>query len=322
VWLKTDQGFDYDSFLSERSSGLRVTGRDGRCTRLLTKLTPLLAKPTSDLGHRRSSELLLQVKLNTWSRLSGGDLFYVLLPIEVLFITRLPQRNEPLDLETGPRFRSAGVVESQLKFDTCIEEGNMGWLGKLLNGVAGAPPIELIFVPSIPATGVPGIGEEIKPDSCYIELYLESLRLERARKFATRFHGVAYSFVTLPREGDQHAQLTAVSKPEKLAELDKGAVDRVITVSKGVGMVPRGHIRAAVAVGCGEVARCSIGAVVPEGVGEISDGDVGAVVTAGMRVGSSCGVAAIIATGISRCPAAVLELFLPLARAFAPVATL
>jgi hypothetical protein len=108
----------------------------------------------------------------------------------------------------------------------------MGWLGKLLNGMAGAPPVELIFVPSIPATGVPGIGEEIRPDSCYIELYLESLRLERARKFSTRFHGVAYSFVTLPREGEQHAQLAAVSKPEKLADLDKGAVDRVITVSK------------------------------------------------------------------------------------------
>lgn len=112
----------------------------------------------------------------------------------------------------------------------------MGWLGNLLGsiagGVVGAPPIELTFVPSIPAPGIPGIGEAIEPDSCYIELYLESLRLERARRFATRFHGVAYSFVTLAREGEQRAQLTAVSKPEKLAELDKGSLDRVITVSK------------------------------------------------------------------------------------------
>lgn len=108
----------------------------------------------------------------------------------------------------------------------------MGWLGNLLKGIAGAPPTELTFVPSIPASGIPGIGQAIEPDSCYIELYLESLRLERARKFATRFHGVAYSFVTLPREGEQHAQLTAVSKPEKLAELDKNAIDRVIVVSK------------------------------------------------------------------------------------------
>jgi len=112
----------------------------------------------------------------------------------------------------------------------------MGWLGNLLNriagGVAGAPPIELTFVPSIPAPGIPGIGEAIEPDSCYIELYLESLRLARARQFTTRFHGVVYSFVTLPREGEERAQLAAVSKPEKLAELDKGALDHVITVSK------------------------------------------------------------------------------------------
>ena len=96
----------------------------------------------------------------------------------------------------------------------------------------GAPPIELTFVPSIPAPGIPGIGEAIEPDSCYIELYLESLRLARARKFATRFHGIAYSFVTLPREGEERAQLAAISKPQKLAELDEGSLDRVITVSK------------------------------------------------------------------------------------------
>src|SRR3972149_4572237 len=112
----------------------------------------------------------------------------------------------------------------------------MGWLGNKLKkrarDVAGAPPVELAFVPSVSARGIPGVGEAIEPDSCYIELYLESLRLARARVFATRFHGVAYSFVTLPREGEQRAQLTAVSKPEKLAELDASSLDRVITVSK------------------------------------------------------------------------------------------
>lgn len=112
----------------------------------------------------------------------------------------------------------------------------MGWLGGLLKRIAervvGAPSIELTFVPSIPATGIPGIGEPIEPDSCYVELYLESVRLDQARRFATRFHGVAYSFVSLPREGEARAHLTAVSKPEKLAELDKNYLDRVITVSK------------------------------------------------------------------------------------------
>ena len=110
----------------------------------------------------------------------------------------------------------------------------MGWLGNLLKAVAGAPAIDLTFAPSIPARGtnIPGIGKPIEADACYIELYLESLRLERARSFATRFHGVAYSFISLSREGEERAQLAAISKPEKLADLDKNSLGRVITVSK------------------------------------------------------------------------------------------
>ncbi|MFA4860875.1 hypothetical protein [Methanoregula sp.] len=108
----------------------------------------------------------------------------------------------------------------------------MGWLGNLLKTVAGSQPTELIFVPSIPAPDKPDIGKEIQPDACYIELYLESLRLTRARRFATRFHAVAYSFVTLSREGEARSQLAAVSKPDKLAELDASSLDRVITISK------------------------------------------------------------------------------------------
>lgn len=112
----------------------------------------------------------------------------------------------------------------------------MGWLAGVLHriaaDVAGAPPIDFTFVPSITAPVISGVGEPIEPDSCYIELYLELLRLEQARRFATRFHGVAYSFVSLPREGEPRAQLTAISKPERLAELDNHALDRVITVSK------------------------------------------------------------------------------------------
>jgi hypothetical protein len=108
----------------------------------------------------------------------------------------------------------------------------MGWLKKVLGTVAGAPPDQLTFAPSIPASGIPGIGEDLAPDGCYIELHLESMRLTQARVFATRFHGVVYCFVTLPREGEQSAQLTAVSKPEKLADVDKNALDHVISVNK------------------------------------------------------------------------------------------
>src|SRR5207249_8602919 len=48
-----------------------------------------------------------------------------------------------------------------------------------------------------------------------------------------------YSFVTLSREGDTKAEFAAVSKPDKLAELDSQSLDKVITVSKQMmGAVP------------------------------------------------------------------------------------
>jgi hypothetical protein len=110
----------------------------------------------------------------------------------------------------------------------------MGWLKKIIEGLKGGPVYDLTFVPSIQTkdTWIEGIGQAVEADSCYIELYLESLRLARARKFATRFHAITYSFLTLSREGEERAQLAAISKPEKLAELDKDSIDHVITISK------------------------------------------------------------------------------------------
>ena len=108
------------------------------------------------------------------------------------------------------------------------------WLRQLLIGASGAPPVDLTFVPSVPGAEaiIPEVVKPVEADACYIELYLELIRLTKARRFATRFHGVAYSFVTLAREGDARAQLAAISKPDKLAELDRGATDNVIVVSK------------------------------------------------------------------------------------------
>jgi hypothetical protein len=118
----------------------------------------------------------------------------------------------------------------------------MGWLGDLWRTVKGAEATDLVLVPSLAIPGDPFVGEDapaIEPDACYVELYIESLRLKTARKFATQFQGVVYSFVTLSREGEPNAQLAAISKPEKLAALDKDSVDKVITVSKQImGAIP------------------------------------------------------------------------------------
>lgn len=118
----------------------------------------------------------------------------------------------------------------------------MSWLSKLWKTVKGEQAVDLILVPSLAIPGDPLIGEEapaIEADACYVELYIESLRLKTARKFGTLFHGVVYCFATLSREGEANAQIAAVSKPEKLAALDKNSIDKVITVSKQMmGIVP------------------------------------------------------------------------------------
>jgi hypothetical protein len=117
----------------------------------------------------------------------------------------------------------------------------MGWIITLLNKIEGveSEPVSFTFAPHISGADVPGIGIQLKPDECYVELYLETLRISRARRFATRFHGLVYSFVTLSREGDVASKLSAVSKPEKLAELDMSSLNKVITVSKKLmGAIP------------------------------------------------------------------------------------
>ncbi len=110
----------------------------------------------------------------------------------------------------------------------------MGWLGSLISKVRGEPATVLTFVPSIraPDLKIVGLNEVFEPDNCYVELYLESLRLEQARRFGTTFSGVVYSFLTLARQGQAKASLAAVSKPQRLVELDAKAVSKVIVVSK------------------------------------------------------------------------------------------
>ena len=115
----------------------------------------------------------------------------------------------------------------------------MGWFSRMWTKVKGAAPLEMTLVQSVAAPGYAYAGSAIEPDECYIELYVESLRLTKARRFATRFNGVVYSFASLAQQGQPNADLAAVSKPAKLAELDATSLDRVITVSKKMlGAVP------------------------------------------------------------------------------------
>ena len=108
----------------------------------------------------------------------------------------------------------------------------MGWMNKLLNRIAGVAPTDWKLVDNVADPGLGVAGKAMVPDQCYVELYVESLRLEKARRFATNFHGVIYSFASLARNGSNRAELASVTKPQNLATLDSNNLDRVITVSK------------------------------------------------------------------------------------------
>ncbi|TPJ21620.1 hypothetical protein [Mesorhizobium sp. B2-8-3] len=107
----------------------------------------------------------------------------------------------------------------------------MGWLTRLSERIAGKPTTDWTFVERLPDPGLGVAGNPIEPDACYIEIFVESLRLKQARRLATAFHGVVYSFVRLSQDGTEDAEMAAVSKPARLAELDSANLDRVITVS-------------------------------------------------------------------------------------------
>ena len=108
----------------------------------------------------------------------------------------------------------------------------MGWLSNIWSDINGSPTEDLALIDNLEIPGQSFYGQSIVPDECYVELYVESLRLEKARKFATTFHGAVYAFETLARLGSTNADLAAISKPDQLAKLDSSALGHVITLSR------------------------------------------------------------------------------------------
>ncbi len=115
----------------------------------------------------------------------------------------------------------------------------MSWFSKFFDHVAGGQTIDWTFVDEVADPGLGISGQPIQPDECYVEIFLESLRLKQARRFATAFHGAVYSFFRLSQEGSEDADIAALSKPTRLADLDSANLDRVITVSlQMMGAIP------------------------------------------------------------------------------------
>lgn len=115
----------------------------------------------------------------------------------------------------------------------------MSKIKDLIQNIFKKAPTDWTFVENLPDPGLGISDQPVEEGECYVELYVESLRLSAARKFTTTFNGAIYAFMRLPQFGSPTAELAAISKPEKLAEVDPNNLDRVITVSKRlIGRVP------------------------------------------------------------------------------------
>jgi hypothetical protein len=107
------------------------------------------------------------------------------------------------------------------------------WIGNLLTEFKGEKPVDRLLVPDLVIPNADYLGANIVPDECYLEIYVESLRVDKIRKWATTFNGVVYTAVGMSRLGQKDLALTAVSKPDSLKNLDSNTA-RVVTVSRKV----------------------------------------------------------------------------------------
>ncbi len=108
----------------------------------------------------------------------------------------------------------------------------MGWIKNLVETIKGKQAIDWTFVEGISVAGSPIEGKPIEPDKCYVELYVDSLKLGRTRKFATTFNGVVYAFAHTARQGDVASKLSAVTQPQEIMNVGATDLNNVITFSK------------------------------------------------------------------------------------------
>jgi hypothetical protein len=100
----------------------------------------------------------------------------------------------------------------------------MSWVSDFLR----REPADTFFGPVGAADGtIPG--PPAAPESAYLSLYLESMRVSAARRRAQTFYGAVTSTCTVVSRRGGKAELVAVSTPESLRGADPARLDRVIT---------------------------------------------------------------------------------------------
>lgn len=115
----------------------------------------------------------------------------------------------------------------------------MGWVHEFLRKEPG----ESFFGPVQSADGIqPEDGTIVEPESAYLGLYLESMRMSALRIRAQTFYGSVTSTCTVQSRSGKRAELYTVSTPTSLRGVDPKHLNRVVvgTIPLVVGVPYRG----------------------------------------------------------------------------------
>jgi hypothetical protein len=83
------------------------------------------------------------------------------------------------------------------------------------------------------------IAEPLRRDECYLNIFIQSLRIPKVREFTTRYYGAVYSYVSAERLGGEKIHLQAVAIPNNLKDIDPEAADLIVSTNlRVVGPVP------------------------------------------------------------------------------------
>ncbi len=81
--------------------------------------------------------------------------------------------------------------------------------------------------------------ERVAPDTCYLSVFLQSLRVVDVRRGLTRFYGAVHSHISLPHLSGKTAEFNVLTTPSKLKDVDAKRVDQVIQIGQRLlGPVP------------------------------------------------------------------------------------
>jgi hypothetical protein len=80
---------------------------------------------------------------------------------------------------------------------------------------------------------------EIAPETCYVNVFVTSMRITNVRVVTRKFYGMVSSFISLPSRNGQVVEYSSTSTPNFLKNIDANNLDRVASLNhRALGPVP------------------------------------------------------------------------------------